>query len=360
MEEAHDSVSGGHFGVNKTLGKIRRRFYWATCKNDVEDWCRSCRVCVAKKGPSGKGRSPMQVYDSGSPFKRVQMDILGPLPMTTTGNRYLLLVIDCFTKWVEAFPLKNIKATTIADVFVKQFISRHGVPLEVHTDQGKNFESNIFQEIMHLLGIKKTRTTALHPQSDGQIERHHQTILNYLAKFVAEDQKDWDSWVPMYLLAYCSSKHEATGASPAELCLARDLRLPLDLLRGSPPEREEEDSSEGYVQRLKNRLNNVHSEAKRHLNLQSLRSKIRYDQRARKINFNIGQKVWFYNPRRVRGKSPKLQRNWEGPYEIVRKLSDVVFGIRKSNRHRCKVVHSDRLAPFHERSLGRSFPEPAI
>lgn len=143
MEEAHDSVSGGHFGVNKTLGKIRRRFYWATCKNDVEDWCRSCRVCVAKKDPSGKGRS-MQVYDSGSPFERVQMDILGPLPMSTTGNRYLLLVIDCFTKWVEAFPLKNIKATTIADVFVKQFISRHGVPLEVHTDQKKKFRIEYF------------------------------------------------------------------------------------------------------------------------------------------------------------------------------------------------------------------------
>lgn len=85
------------------------------------------------------------------------------------------------------------------------------------------------------------------------------------------------------------------------------------------------------------------------MNLQSLRSKIRYNQRARKINFNIGQKVWFYNPRRERGKSPKLQSNWEGPYEIGRKLSDVVFGIRKSCRHRCKVVHSDRLAPFHER-----------
>lgn len=144
MEEAHDSASGGHFGMNKTLEKIRKRFYWATCKNDVENWCRSCKICVARRGPSGKGKSPLQVFDSGSPFERVQMDILGPLPTTTTGNRYLLVVIDCFTKWVEAFPLKNFKTRTIADIFVKQFISRHGVPLEVHTDQGKNFESKIF------------------------------------------------------------------------------------------------------------------------------------------------------------------------------------------------------------------------
>jgi len=185
------------------------------------------------------------------------MDILYHLPITSAGNRYLLVVIDCFTKWVEAFPLKNIKANTIADIFVKQVISRHGVPLEIHTDQGKNFESSIFQGITRLLGIKKTRTTALHPQSDGQVERHHQTILNYLAKFISKDQKDWDNWVPMYLLAYRSSKHEAT-----ELYFARDLRLPLDLLRGSPPERGE-NSSEDYVQRLKKKLNDVHNDARR-------------------------------------------------------------------------------------------------
>lgn len=107
--------------------------------------------------------------------ERVQMDILGPLPVTTAGNRYLLVVIDCFTKWVEALPLKNIKANTVTDVFVKQVISRHGIPLEIHTDQGKNFESRIFQEMTRLLGIRKTRTTTLYPQSDGQIE--HQTIL---------------------------------------------------------------------------------------------------------------------------------------------------------------------------------------
>jgi len=128
--------------------------------------------------------------------------------------------------------------------------------------------------ITRLLGIRKTRTTPLHPQSDGQVERHHQTILNYLAKFISEDQKDWDNWVPIYLLAYRSSKHEATGASPAELYFARDLRLPLDLLRGSPPERREKNFSEGYVQRLKKKLNDVHNDARQLLNLQSLRSKI--------------------------------------------------------------------------------------
>jgi len=135
LEEAHDSPTEGHFGVNKTLDKIRKRFYWAACKQDVEDWCRSCKVCIAKKGPSEKGKSELQLYNVGGPFEKVQMDSLGPFPISYKGNKYLLVISDCFTKWVEAFPLKNFKASTIAEVFVNQVVSRFGIPLELHTEE---------------------------------------------------------------------------------------------------------------------------------------------------------------------------------------------------------------------------------
>jgi len=141
LKEAHDSFSGGHFGVNKTLDRIRKRFYWATCKQDVEDWCRTCTICVAKKGPTEKGKSELQIYNAGMPFERLQMDILGPFPVSTLGNKYLLVVTDCFTKWVEAFPISNFKTNTVARVLVDQVVSRFGVPTEIHTDQGRNFDS---------------------------------------------------------------------------------------------------------------------------------------------------------------------------------------------------------------------------
>ena len=129
-----------------------------------------------------------------------------------------------------------------SEIFWNQVISRYGVPLEVHTER-RNFESRIFRKLSQLLGIKKTRTSALHPQSDDQLERQHQTILNYLAKFIDKNQKDWDRWIPMYLLAYRSSKHEATGVTSAGLYFAQDLRLPVDLLRRNPPKYEAENST---------------------------------------------------------------------------------------------------------------------
>ena len=349
LKEAHDSPSGGHFGVNKTLQKVRKRFYWVSSKRDVENWCASCKECVAKKGPLGKGKSPMEIYNVGAPFERIQVDILGPLPTSSSGNKYLLVVVDCFSKWPEAVPLKNKRASTVARSLVDQVFSRHGIPLELHTDQGRNFECHLFKEMTLLLGIRKSRTTPLHPQSDGQVERQHRSILNYLAKFISENQKDWDRWISLYLLAYRSSKQEAIGMSPAEMYLGQDLRLPLDLLRGVSPSTKEEKDSAGFVSKLRQRLDSIHHFARQRLSISSKNAKFWYDQRARRKNFEPGQQVWFYNPRRIPGRAPKLQSPWEGPWEVIRKISEVLYCIQKCPRSKNKIVHANRLAPYVER-----------
>jgi hypothetical protein len=207
----------------------------------------------------------------------------------------------------------------------------------------------MFFDLTQLLGIRKTRTTPLHPQSNGQVERQHQTLLNYLAKFVSENQKDWDRWVPLGLLAYRSSKHEITGFTPSELCLGRELRLPLDLLRGCPPNVRENFSVSNYYDDLREKMNLSHVLAKGRMEMKSQRIKTLYDRKVRQLNFEPGQKVWLFNPRRKLGRAPKLQSNWEGPYVIVKRLNDVVYCIRKSDRYKSKIVHLDRLATFLER-----------
>jgi len=183
-------------------------------------------------GPHRKKRAPMGQYNVGAPFERIAVDVSGPFPVTLSGNRFILVVGDYFSKWTEAFAIPNQESVTIADTLVREWISRYGVPGELHSDQGRNFESSIFQGVCKALGILKTRTTALHPQSDGMVERMNRTINNYLAKVVADHQRDWDQYLSLFLLAYRSSVHESTGETPNNVIFGRELRLPCDMLFG--------------------------------------------------------------------------------------------------------------------------------
>ncbi|GBM00130.1 Retrovirus-related Pol polyprotein from transposon 412 [Araneus ventricosus] len=127
------------------------------------------------------------------------LDILGPLPVTTKGNRYVLVLMDYFTKWPEVIPIPDQEASTLAEELVRAWISRYGVPMILHSDQGTNFNSALFTELCKLLGILKTLTTALHPESDGMVERFNRTILNHLSLFVSKNQTDWDTHLPLFL-----------------------------------------------------------------------------------------------------------------------------------------------------------------
>ena len=235
MGEAHGSVTSGHFGIKKTLLRLRKRFYWVSMRRDVSEWCRVCEICAAKKGPHRAPRAPLQVLNVGSPMERVAIDIAGPLPVSTSGNRYILVVMDYFTKWPEAYAIPNQESTTIAQVLVDEFFSRFGVPYELHSDQGRNFESSIFKECCRILGIRKTRTTPMHPESDGMVERFNRTLGQELAKRCKDEQENWDKHLPLLLLAYRSAEHETTGYTPAQLMIGRDIRLPIDLMMERPP-----------------------------------------------------------------------------------------------------------------------------
>ena len=144
LEAHHGSPGVGHFGVTKTLRRLRQAFYWGQSRRDVEDYCRRCDSCTARKGPQGQSRAPLQQHRVGAPMDRVAVDVLGPLPRTSRRNRYVLVAIDYFTKWMEAYPLPDQEATTVAEALVQGMFSRFGTPSELHSDQGRNFESHVF------------------------------------------------------------------------------------------------------------------------------------------------------------------------------------------------------------------------
>ncbi|KAJ8983250.1 hypothetical protein NQ317_008860 [Molorchus minor] len=135
LQEIHGGASGGHLGVTRTLAKLRERFYWVNATKDVKVWCRKCVECAASNGPQRRKKAPMRQYNVGSPFERIAIDVAGPFPESNDGNKYIVVVMDYFSKWVEAYALPNQEASTIADVLVKEWICRFGVPLELHSDQ---------------------------------------------------------------------------------------------------------------------------------------------------------------------------------------------------------------------------------
>jgi hypothetical protein len=192
LRMAHDHPTAGHLGEHKTMFNIRKIFFWCGYRQDVEFWCKTCEKCAKRKNPPRKNIAPLASAGVGMPMERVHLDILGPLPKSSRGHKYILVVVDWFTKWTEAYPMTNQEAETCTRIFVEQFVCRFGTPKQLHSDQGTQFESHLFQEMAKMLHIDKTRTTPLHPMSNGLVERSNRTIENMLSLYVSENQKDWD------------------------------------------------------------------------------------------------------------------------------------------------------------------------
>ncbi|GFV98174.1 retrovirus-related Pol polyprotein from transposon 412 [Trichonephila clavipes] len=328
----------------KTLQKVRERFYWNNVRSDVETCCRICDPCAARKGPRKRTRRRLQLYNVGAPFERIAFDILGTLPRSSDGNNNILVVMDYFTKWPEAYPIPDQEASTVADVLVQHWISRFGVPLQLHSDQGRNFDSAVCKRLCEIFAIDKKRTTALLLQCDGIVERFNRTILNSLSPLVSSNQQDWDKKLPFFLLAYRSTVHETTGYSPSQMLFGRDLRLPAGLLFSRPTDAPL--APEEYIEKLQARMEEMHHLARERTGMASEKMKTRYDARATGHDFREGDKVWLWNPKRRKGLSPKLQTNWEGPYTVLKRLNDVVVRMQKSPHSKPKVIHYNRLAPY--------------
>ncbi|GFX49145.1 retrovirus-related Pol polyprotein from transposon 412 [Trichonephila clavipes] len=344
LKELHGSPTGGPFGVMKTLQKVRERFYWNNVRSDVEKCCHTCEPCAARKVPRKRTRGRLQLYNVGTPFERIAFDILGPLPRSSDDNNNILAVMDYFTKWPEAYPIPDQEASTVAEVLVQHWISRFGVPLQLHSDQGRNFDFAVCKRLCEINAIDKTRTTVLHPQSDGMVERFNRTILKSLSLLVSSNQQDWDRKLPFFLLAYRSAVHETTGYSPSQMLFGHDLRLPADLLFSRPPDAPL--APEEYIDKLQARMEEMHHLARERIGMTSEKMKTRYDARATGHDFHEGDKVWLWNPKRRKGLSPKLQTKWEGSYTVLKRLNDAMVWIQKSPHSKPKVIYYNRLAPY--------------
>ncbi|KAM7298704.1 uncharacterized protein ISCGN_019278 [Ixodes scapularis] len=229
---AHGNCWSGHLGIRKTKARLMQEYYWPGCWKDVEEFVRSCDVCQRVGKSSDKHKAPMRLVPIiTEPFRRLVIDIVGPLPVTQSGYRYILTAVCPATKFPEAIPLKEVNSTNVVDALLSIF-SRVGFPLEIQCDNGSVFTSALTTTFLEKCGIKLIHSSICHPQSNS-VERMHGALKRVLRALCFEHQTDWEACIPATMFALRSAPHESTGFSPAELVYGRTLRSPLRLLRES-------------------------------------------------------------------------------------------------------------------------------
>ena len=229
---AHETPLAGHMGINKTYEKILNHFYWPNVRKDVAEFCRSCHACQMVGKPNQTiPKAPLKPIPAvEEPFSRIIVDCVGPLPKTRSGNQYLLTIMCATSRFPEAIPLRNIKAKTIVKALTK-FFTLVGLPSSIQSDQGSNFMSGVFQQVMYELGVTQYKSSAYHPQSQGALERWHQTLKNMMRIYCFETEKEWDEGIHLLLFAARESVQESLGFSPFELVFGHTVRGPLKLLK---------------------------------------------------------------------------------------------------------------------------------
>ena len=345
VKTLHDSKVAGHMGFHRTCENVRARFHWHRMREYIRRWIRTCDRCQRRKPPGKSPRAPLMKYTIGCPMERIAMDIMGPVRYETkNGCKYVLVITDYFSKWVDAFPLERHTAEDIAQVLLTKWIAYWGCPMSIHTDRGRDFDSKLIHEVCDLLEIEKTRTTSYHPSGDGQVERNNATICAMLAT-VIDKNTDWDELLPYVMMAYRSTVHSATGESPNMIMFGKQNALPIDVMTEVNHDLRHLRSID-YVNKVEEDIRYCHQRVRETTKRAALRQKRYYDRRYHLNDFRRGDQVM----KRRKAGLEKFSDRWDGPFVVLQRLSDVNYRIQKSPQHRPDIVHHDMLKLYYSRT----------
>ena len=348
MSLNHELPSAGHQGQERTIARCKQRFYWYAMSRDVKMFVVSCSLCNRNKKPNRKAKCKLTSYHAGAPMERVHLDFLGPLPVTKNNNAYVLMIVDQFTKWVECIPLSNQSAEETAKAAVNEFFARFGVPFQIFTDRGTNFESALFKQLCETLGIHKARTTAFRPSGNGQVERFNRTLMDAVRCFSSRSPTNWDEFLPQLAGSLRSAVNRSTGFTPNMLMLGREVSMPVDLVFPGPEPIDELDY-ENYITGLVKHIQSAHEIAREKLKVSQSLAKRDYDLKAFTRSYSIGEAVYVLDTAVPKGKCAKLRPQWKGPGLIVRKVTAFLYEVLL--RRKVETINHDRLKPCKDRNL---------
>jgi hypothetical protein len=356
LKWAHDHPTAGHGGQQRTLFRLSSRVHWDSMRKDVYNYILACSECQKFKYNNAPTSSPMQQHIVNEPWHTMGIDIMGPFPVTARQKRFLLVVVDYFTRWVELFPLRSTTSNDVANILTNEIFSRYGLPKYIVSDNGPQFVSSVFKGFCESLGLQQNFTANYHPQSN-MTERVNRTLKPLIAIYAEHQPHSWDKEIQQIAFAIRTAVNETTGETPAFMMFGRDLRSPLDTITGEgitgpPSSTSEQEQVLQYRRNLINNLQGTYDIIKEHAEIEKSKQKTKYDRRTTQRQYFEGDLVWVALPTGQIGDnsiSGKLQPRYQGPCRLIKQLTPATFNVRRiTDNVNLGATNTDRLKPYFE------------
>ncbi|CAF4644584.1 unnamed protein product, partial [Rotaria sp. Silwood1] len=346
LQTYHDTpANGAHFGRDKTIYKIKQRYFWPSMYKDINNYVKSCITC-AQYNPS-RQKTPGKLRPIKPPegvWQLVSMDFHGPInPPSRRGNKYIICLTDILSKFVVAKAVRDNTAQTVAKFLKEEIISKFGTPRCILTDNGTHFTSTLMNELIKQIGSTHLYTTPYHPQSNGQIERYNSTMDAKIAALSNIQKTDWDDQLPFVTFNYNTSIHSSTKQVPFEMMYGRTPILPFDYQEDNVtivPDNE-------HVKKLNQFLTKLNEQARINIIKNQERYKQRYDTNRSDPSYNVGDLVLV----KTLNIHSKFNVRYEGPFRIIQTITPKTFivqHVKKPTLYR--QVTTDVLLPIFERT----------
>ena len=315
MADNHSGPMAGHFSADKLYRTMAIYWWWQGMYADIVNYCTSCPQCAIVNSSGKVNRPPLHPIPVSRPFQIIGVDVMD-LPLTTAGNRHVVVFQDFLTKFPLVFAVPDQKAIRLTKLLAEEVIPLFGVPEALLSDRGTNLLSHVMLDLCKTLGIQKLNTTAYHPQCDGMVERFNRTLKTILRKHAATYGNQWDTYLYGVLYAYRNVPHESTGEKPSYLLYGMDCKTPSEAAY-IPPSSLQLTDIEDYKDEVTLVLSSARTEAAKSIQRAQQRYKKQYDRKSNTTKYHTGEWVLVRFPAEETGRNRKLSRPWHGPYRVT-------------------------------------------